>query len=41
MQQRGSNWKDFHEILLLDIFIKCILKTQASLQSDKNKEYFT
>jgi hypothetical protein len=41
MEQLGSHWMDFHEILYLGIFQKSIRKIQASLKSDKNKRYFT
>jgi len=36
MQQLGSHWTDFHEILYLSIFRKSFEKFQVSLKSDKN-----
>jgi len=36
MQQLGSHWMDFHEILYLSIFFKSFMKIQFSLKSDKN-----
>ena len=41
MEQLGSDWKDFHEILYLSIFRKSVEKIQVSLNSDKNNEYVT
>ena len=41
MEQHGSNWKDFHEILYLSIFRKSTEKIQVSLNSDKNNGYCT
>jgi len=41
MEQIGSYWMDFHEILYLRIFRKSVEKIQVSLKSDKNKGYFT
>ena len=41
MEQLGSHWTDFHEILYLRIFRKSVEKIQVSLKSDKNKGYFT
>ena len=38
MEQRGSNWMDFHEIWNLMIFKKSAKKIQVSLNSDKNKD---
>jgi len=35
MEQLGSRWADFHEILQLDIFSKICLKIQTSLKSEK------
>jgi hypothetical protein len=40
MEQLGSHWKNFHEILYLSIFRKSVMKNQVSLKSDKNKGYF-
>jgi hypothetical protein len=41
MEQLGSHWTDFHEILNLSIFRKSTEKLQVSLKSVKNNEYFT
>ena len=41
MEQLGSHWTDFHEIRCFSIFRKSLEKIQVSLQSDKNKYYFT
>jgi len=41
MEQFGSHWADFREILYLHIFRKYVLKTQVSLNSNKNNGYFT
>jgi hypothetical protein len=41
MEQLGSHWGDFHEILYLNIFQKSLEKIQVSLKSDKNNGYFT
>jgi len=41
MEQLGSHWTDFHEILYLSIFRKFVEKTQVSLKSGKNNGYFT
>jgi hypothetical protein len=41
MEQLGSHWTDFHEILYLRIFRKYVEKIQVSLKSDKNNGYFT
>ena len=41
MQQLGSQWTDFYEILYLSIFRKSIDKIQISLKSYKNNTYFT
>ena len=40
MEQLGSEWADFHEILYFNIFRKSAEKIQVSLTSDKNKGYF-
>jgi hypothetical protein len=40
MEQLGSHWMDFHEILYLSIFQKPVEKIQISLKSDKNNGYF-
>ena len=40
MQQLGSHWADFHETWHLSIFRKYVDKSQVSLKSDKNNEYF-
>jgi hypothetical protein len=39
MEQLGSHWTDFHDILFLGIFRETSKKTQVSLKSDKNNEY--
>jgi hypothetical protein len=36
MEQLGSHWKYFHEILYLIIFRKYVEKIQVSLKSDLN-----
>ena len=36
-----SQWKDFHEIWYLNIFIKSVEKIQVSLKSNKNTGYYT
>ena len=36
-----GHWKDFHEILYLNIFRKSVEKIQVSLKSDQNRLYFT
>ena len=41
MEQLGSHWTDFHDILYLSIFWKSVDKRQFYLKSDKNNEYFT
>jgi hypothetical protein len=41
MEQLGSSWKDFCEMLYLNVFRKYVEKIQVSLKSDKNNEYFT
>jgi hypothetical protein len=41
LEQLGSRWSDFHEILYLRIFQKSVKKTEVSLKSDKNSGYFT
>jgi hypothetical protein len=41
MEQVGYHWTDCHEIWYLWIFRKSVEKTQVSLKSDNNKEYFT
>jgi hypothetical protein len=41
MEQLGSLWTDFREILYLRIFRKSVPKIQISLKSDKNNGYFT
>jgi hypothetical protein len=41
MEQLGSHWAEFHEILYLGIFPKSVEKIQVSLKSDKNNGYFT
>jgi len=41
MEQLGSHWKDFHEILYFSIFRKSVVKIQVSSKYDKNNGYFT
>ena len=41
MEQLGSHWPDFHEILYLSMFRKSYEKIQVSLKFDKNNAYFT
>jgi hypothetical protein len=40
-EQLGSQWKDFHEIWYLRVFIKSVAKIKVSLKSDTNNGYFT
>jgi len=40
MEQLGSHWMDFHEILHLIVFKKYVEKIQVSLKYDKNNGYF-
>jgi len=40
MEQLGSHWTDFHEILYLIIFGNSALKTQFPLKSDKKNGSF-
>jgi hypothetical protein len=39
MEQPGSQWTDFHEVLCLSIFWKSIEKIKVLLKQDKNDEY--
>jgi len=39
MEQFGSQWTDFHEILYLTIFRKSVEKSQVLLKPDKRKGY--
>jgi hypothetical protein len=41
MEQLGSHWTDFHEILYLSILRKSTEKIQVSLKCDKNNGHFT
>jgi len=41
MEQLGSHWTDFREILHLSFFRKSVDKIQVSLKSDKKKGHFT
>jgi hypothetical protein len=41
MEQLGSHWTDFDEILCLGFFEKYVEKIQVLLKSDKNSAYFT
>jgi hypothetical protein len=40
MEQLGSLWTDFREILCLSIFRKSVEKIQVSLKTDKKNGYF-
>jgi len=40
MEQLGSHWTDFHQILYFNILGKSVDKIQDSLKSDKNNGYF-
>ena len=40
-EQLGSQCKDFHKILYLNIYRKSVKKFQVSLKYDKNRGYFT
>ena len=40
MEQLGSHWIGFYEILHLSVFQKYVEKIQVSLKSDKNIGYF-
>jgi len=37
MEQVGSLWTDFHEVLYMDIFRKSVEKIQLSLKADKKQ----
>jgi hypothetical protein len=39
-EQLGSHWTDFHEILYLRIFRKCVQKIRFSIKSVKKNGYF-
>jgi len=41
MEQLGSHWADFREILYWKIFRKFVENFQVSLKYDKNNEYIT
>ena len=41
VEQLGSHWKDFREILYLNMFPKSVKASQVSLKSDKKTGYFT
>ena len=41
MEQLGSHWMNFHEILYLNMFRKSLEKIQVSLKSDKHNGHFT
>jgi hypothetical protein len=40
VEQLGSHWTDFHEILYLSIFQNSVKKIYVSLKTDKKNEYF-
>jgi len=41
IDQLGSHWTDFREILYSIIFRLSVKKIQFSLKSDKNEDYYT
>jgi hypothetical protein len=41
MEQLGSHWTDFHEILNSSIFRKSVAEVQVSLKCCKNNGHFT
>jgi len=41
MEQLGSHWTNFHEILYLSIFRNSVMKIQVTLKYDRNNGYFT
>jgi hypothetical protein len=41
MEQLGSHWTDFHEILYLIFFQKSIKEIQVSFKSENNNGYYT
>jgi hypothetical protein len=41
MEQLSSHWTDIHEIVYMSISWKSVKKSQESLKSYKNSEYFT
>ena len=41
MEQLGTHWTDFYEILYLSIFRKFVEEIQVSLNSDKSNGYLT
>jgi hypothetical protein len=41
VEQLGSHWTDFHQILYLSVSLKSVKKIQLSLKSDKNNGTFT
>jgi hypothetical protein len=41
MEQLGSHWMDFDEILYLSLFRKYVDKIELSLKYDKNNWYLT
>jgi len=41
MEQLGSHWTDFRDILYVGIFRIFIEKIQASLKTDRSSGYFT
>jgi hypothetical protein len=41
MEQLGSHWTDFHEILYLIIFRKSVEKIQIAEKSNNNNGYVT
>jgi hypothetical protein len=41
MEQLGSHWTDFHEILYLSIFRKSVERVKILLKSDESDRYFT
>jgi hypothetical protein len=41
VEQLGSQWTDFHEILYLNVFRKSVEKIRVLLKSEENNGYFT
>ena len=41
MEQLGSHWTDFHEILYFSIFLNPVEKIKVSFKYNKNNGYFT
>jgi len=41
LEELGSHWTNFYEILCLKVFRKYVVKILVSLKSDKNNRYLT